>query len=87
MSEESRHLPLREGERQHVRRGREIQRGEASARMADMAVVAVPKPSTEQLVQEAARDRQVFYQVCIPLAAVEPGPIWWPPCSPGYWDR
>jgi hypothetical protein len=48
---------------------------EAAARVADATGVAIPKRSAEQLLQEAARDFEAFYQVRIPPPQAETGPI------------
>jgi hypothetical protein len=48
---------------------------EATARVAEATGVVVPKRSAEDLVQEAARDFEAFYQTHIPPPAAETGPI------------
>jgi hypothetical protein len=48
---------------------------EATARVADATGVVVPKRSAEELVQEAARDFEAFYQTRIPPPEAETGPI------------
>ena len=48
---------------------------EATARVAEATGGVVPKRSAEDLVQEAARDFDAFYQTRIPPPEAETGPI------------